>query len=64
MLVEKYKMTYISKTARMYTAEQPAIPVETKIFGITTLSFGWFGRFILKKYYSSQKDLQNYTFVW
>jgi hypothetical protein len=40
MLVEKYKMTYISKTARMYTAEQPAIPVETKIFGITTLSFG------------------------
>lgn len=38
-LAEKYKMKPMFETARMYTKEQPNVPLN-KIFGVTTFELG------------------------
>lgn len=38
-LAEKYKMKKVFETARMYTKEEPKIPLK-KVFGVTTFELG------------------------
>jgi hypothetical protein len=38
-LTRQYKMTPVFETARMYTKQAPAIPLE-KVFGVTTFELG------------------------